>query len=113
MGIRARNADGESAWVHTATAAAPEAPAAVSAVNVTRNASGLSASWDTPAWAASYDVEYQASDELSWTTAATGHTATGLTISSVDETKTYKVRVQANNVTGSSAWTESAAVSPQ
>ena len=57
-------------------------------------------------------MEYKASDAQSWSAAAAGHNSTGLTISSVDATKTYTVRVKANNVTGNSAWTESASVAP-
>lgn len=54
-------------------------------------------------------MKYKAADAESWTSGASDHAGTTLTISGVDSAKSYTVRVKAKNAGGASAWTQSAA----
>ena len=107
--VRAVFADGtKTAWSSTVLATAPATP-----TSVTANLSGadINVSWSAPANNGSqitgYTVEYadnaDFTNALSVESAGTSTTLTGLIAGS-----TYYVRVKANNVLGSSAWTQSA-----
>ena len=110
VGVRARNAGGESAWVNSAAAAfsAPPAPASVS---VTHNGGSLSVSWPASTGAENYRVAYSSDGGSSWSTATPKQTGTSLTIGGVDTGTTYTVRVRAKNGAGESAWTNSSPAS--
>ena len=88
------------------------APDAVDSVSVTHSGESLSVSWDASARADRYDVEYKTSDAESWSSAASDHTGTTLTIGGVDAAKSYTVRVRAKNGGGESDWTSSDAAAP-
>ena len=109
----ARYAEFDSFASHTGGAGIPptsrDVPDPVSSVNVVHNGSTLSVSWPASARATKYDVEYQESTATSWTSAATDHTSTSLTVSSVNAAKAYMVRVKAKNAGGASGWTNSLA----
>ena len=107
--VRAKNVIGtQSDWTNSSLAT-PPVPDAVTSVKVTHLGARLEVSWLASARASTYDVEYQESTATSWTSAATDHTSTSLTVSSVDAAKTYTVRVKAKNAGGASGWTNSLA----
>ena len=127
VGVRARNAAGESAWVDSARAAPPgtpetlQPPAAVASVNVTHNGTNLSVSWDAPARATHYDVTYSGGGvnaRAAWNRAGTTLTITcdsrpeHQNQNCVNATTTYTVGVRARNSAGESAWVNSAPASP-
>ena len=64
VGVRARNAAGESAWANSASVSPPApvqpatAPDPVGAIGVTHKGSSLEVTWDAPAGATHYDVTY-------------------------------------------------------
>ena len=118
VGVRARNANGESAWTNSAPASRTPAtaPDAVAAVSVVHNGTSLDVSWEAPARAAAYDVTYADANDISWQRAAWNRAGAGLTITAnvdgnaaIDGAKTYLVGVRARNAAGESAWTSSAA----
>lgn len=110
--LRAVKGTGSAKTGGTPTDATPVAPPdAVASVSVTRNGSTLSVSWGAVTGAATYDVEYQESGATAWNSAASAQTGTSLTISSVDSTKRYTVRVKAKNAGGASSWTTSQSAS--
>ena len=117
VGVRARNANGGSAWRNSAPAS-PPVPDRVSAVNVVHDGGSLSVTWDAPARAASYDVTYADTSTMDWKRAAWGRAGAGITISNdvdgnnaIDGGTTYIVGVRAKNAAGESAWTNSAEAS--
>ena len=87
------------------TAVSPPGP--VASVTVTRGDGSLTASWDAPAGAAYYHVQYRAVDHGSWLLAANAHTGTSITIGGTPNAVTYAVRVRAGNSAGWSDWRES------
>ena len=118
VGIRARNAAGESEWVYSsppARPAAPEAPDAVdpASISVVHHGSSLSASWDAPARATHYDVTYQGNGVDA--RAAWNREGTSLTITCdvrpdhqnqhcVSGEWEYTVGIRARNAGGESGW---------
>ena len=118
VGVRARNANGESAWVNSGPASRTPAtaPDAVASVTVVHKGGSLDVSWEAPARATHYDVTYTDANAIAWRRAAWNRAGTGLTITAnvdgtaaIDGTKTYLVGVRARNAAGESAWTNSAA----
>ena len=117
VGVRARNAAGESAWTNSAQVSLA-APDAVASVSVTHQGSDLAVSWAAPARATHYDVTYTDADAIAWQRAAWNRAGAGLTITanvdgnaSIDAAKTYLVGVRARNAAGASAWVNSASAS--
>ena len=119
VGVRARNAGGESAWTNSAPASL-SAPDPVASVNVTHNGSSLTVSWDAPARAATYDVTYSGNGvnaRAAWNRAGTELTITcdsrpeHQNQNCVSSGTTYTVGVRARNAAGESAWTNSAPTS--
>ena len=87
-------------------------PDSVASVTATHNGSDLSVSWDAPARATSYHVEYKENtDGATWQRAATDHTSTTITITGVDSNKIYIVSVLSRNAGGEGNWTLSAPAS--
>ena len=80
VGVRARNAAGESAWMHSSPASL-SAPDPVTNIQVTHNRTSLSVSWDAPAGAAYYDVTYTDANNISWVRVAWGRAGVSITIS--------------------------------
>ena len=119
VGVRARNAAGESAWVNSAPAPAPQtAPAAVAEVRLTHNGGKLAVAWDAPARATHYDVTYTNTSSGQNARAAWNRAGTSLEITCdvrpdhlgqncVNAAGTYTVGVRARNAVGESAWTNS------
>ena len=126
VGVRARNAAGESAWVNSAPAQPPQAPSApgpVAAVRVTHQGSSLAVSWDAPTGATAYDVTYTDTGSGESARAAWNRAGTSLTITCDSRTgyenqhcvtsgATYTVGVRARNAGGESAWVNSAPAQP-
>ena len=67
--------------------------------------------WQNVPGATKYDVEYR-SNGGSWHSAASNHTSAGITISGIDYTKAYLVRVRAGNGNGWSGWKNSNPTAP-
>ena len=119
VGVRARNAAGESAWVNSAAAPGPQtAPAAVTEVRLTHNGGKLAVAWDDPARATAYDVTYTNTGSGQNARAAWNRAGTSLEITCdvrpdhlgqycVNAAGTYTVGVRARNAVGESAWTNS------
>ena len=87
-------------------------PATPSSVSVTRADGVLDASWPAVEHATSYHITYSGDGKASWSLAALNHTGTSITISGVDNAKTYVVGVRARNDSGDSGWTNSPDAGP-
>ena len=101
-----------SATLTFAIAVVLPAPAAPSSVTVTRADGSLTASWDAVKHATSYHVTYSSDGKASWTAAAVNHPSASITVSGVDNGKTYVVGVRARNDSGDSGWTNSSPAGP-
>ena len=131
VGVRARNAHGDSGWRNSApagphkpeptptptptpspTPTPPAPPDAVASVTVTRGNGTLTVSWPAAARAESYHVTYIAEGDLTWSLAALNHPDTGITIDGVDNARTYAAGVRARNAGGDSGWRNSPAAAP-
>ena len=102
-------------------------PAAPSSVTLARSDGTVTASWPEVSGAASYHVTYSSDGENSWTAAPCGNNCTessngvsvnegvvSITISGVDNAKTYVVGVRASDNGGQwSGWTNSAPIASQ
>ncbi len=113
VSVRAGNAAGWSGWTNSpASAPMTPPPAAPSSVSVTRADGTLTASWDAVSGATGYHVTYSSNGKQSWTAASGNHAGTGITISGVDNAKTYYVAVRALNGEVGGPWTNSDAAGP-
>ena len=131
--VSARNAGGDSGWrfspvsvpygstptpgatleptpTPTPTPQAP--PATPTSVSLTRADGTLTATWPAVKHAATYHVTYTSNNGASWSLAALNHTATSITVSGVDNAKTYFVAVRARNSLGASGWRVSGSIGP-
>ena len=73
----------------------------------------LTASWPSVSGATSYHVTYSSDGMNSWNLAAYDHATTTITISNVDNHKSYVVGVRAKNAHGGSEWRNSDSIAPQ
>ena len=115
VGVRARNKHGDSGWRNSPSAGpyAPEPPPDTpSSVSVSRGDGTLDASWPAVADATSYHVTYSDNGGASWSLAALNHPTNSITISGVDNAKTYLVGVRARNTHGDSGWRNSPSAGP-
>ena len=114
VGVRARNAGGDSGWSNS-EAAGPftppttTPPSTPSQVKVTRSDGSLTASWPAVKGATSYHVTYTSDDGASWNLAALNHPDASITINDVQNDATYIVAVRARNSAGDSGWRNSEA----
>ena len=120
VGVRAKNADGASAWRNSAPAE-PPLPAPVSNISVTHNGNNLSVSWDPAARATHYDVTYYGNGvnaRAAWNRAGTSLTITCdsrpdyQNQNCVSSEHSYNVGIRARNAYGESAWRNSPNISP-
>ena len=79
---------------------------------MTRSDGSLTASWPAVKHATGYHITYSSDGGGSWSLAALNHPSAGITISGVDNAKTYIVGVRARNDSGDSGWTNSPAAGP-
>ncbi len=93
-------------------ALAQSPPDTPSSVAVDRSDGSLTASWKAPARAESYHVTYSSDGGKSWSLAALNHRSNSITISGVDNSKSYIVGVRARNSAGGSGWRNSYAIGP-
>ncbi len=115
VGVRARNASGDSGWRNSPSAGPwtpPPPPAVPSSVSVARSDGTLSASWPAVAGATSYHVTYSSDSGKSWSLAALNHTASSITITDATNEATYIVGVRARSAYGDSGWRNSPAAGP-
>ena len=99
---------GQTKWVESWPAGTSTSPAIMpESVSLSRSGTTLTATWPAVVGAASYNVASSSDNGVTWTSEATAHTTTTWTKSSIDATRSYIVRVQSKNTTGTSAWTES------
>ena len=121
VAVRAGNDHGWSGWRNSSpsgpfTPPPPPhpttPPATPSAVWITRSDGTLTASWQAVANATSYHITYSSNNGKSWTLAAFSHTASSITISSVENSARYIVGVRAGNLHGWSGWRNSALSNP-
>ncbi len=89
-----------------------DAPPAPSSVTVTRADGTLTVTGYAVSGAAKYHITYSSDNKQSWTAASNNHTESSITISGVDNSKTYVVGVRAGNDGGWSTWTNSAPAGP-
>ena len=117
VGVRARNAGGDSGW-RNSEAAGPftppttTPPSTPSQVKVARSDGSLTASWPAVKGATSYHVTYTSDDGASWNLAALNHPDASITINDVQNDATYIVAVRARNSAGDSGWRNSEAAGP-
>ena len=84
-------------------------PGRPASVTVTRGDGTLTASWDAVANATSYHITYSSNNKQSWSLGAFAHSGTSITISGVDNAKTYVVGVRGlNSANEGGAWRNSA-----
>ena len=88
------------------------APSAPSSVTVSRADGSLTASWDAVTHATRYHITYSSDGKASWSLAALNHPSASITVSGVDNTKTYVVGVRARNDSGDSGWVNSSPAGP-
>jgi hypothetical protein len=69
------------------------------------SSSGATVSWTAASGAISYDVDYKTSSTSTWTNAATAATSTSVSLSGLDASTVYDVRVRTNCSGASSAYT--------
>ena len=116
VGVRAGNDGGWSGWSHSDASGpyGPQAPATPASVSVSRGNGTLTASGYGVSGATKYHVTYSADGGKNWNAAPCGNNCAGasVTISSVDNAKTYIVAVRAGNAGGWSGWRNSAASGP-
>ena len=95
VGVRARNSAGGSGWRNSPVSGPYSSPvtppAAPSSVSVSRADGQLTASWSDVSDATSYHVTYTGDSGASWSLAALNHTSSSITISGVDNAKSYIV----------------------
>ena len=91
---------------------APAPPDAPASVTVTRADGTITASGYAASGAAKYHVTYRSDGEQSWTAASDSHTGNSITITGVDNAKTYVIGVRAGNAGDWSVWTNSEAAGP-
>ena len=89
-----------------------QAPATPASVTVTRGDGTLTASWPAVEGAASYHVTYSSDGGGSWSLAALNHPDASITITGVDNAKSYLVGVRARNEHGDSGWRNSPTADP-
>ena len=97
-----------------AQAQVPGKPTDVVVKPVARTLDALDASWTAPSGTvASYDVQYKkrADAETEWTDAATDTTATTDSLTRLDSSTPYVVRVRATNSSGDGAWSDNGSAS--
>ena len=114
VGVRARNAAGDSGWVNSPPAGpySAEPPATPSSVTVARGDGTLHASWPAVAGATSYHITYSSDNGASWSLAALHHPTNAIEIAGVDNALTYIVGVRARNAHGDSDWRNSPPAGP-
>ena len=113
VSIRASNDSGWSGWRNSATIGR-DIPATPASVNVRRGDGTLAVSAYSVSNATSYHITYSSNNGANWNAAPCGDTcpALGVTISGVDNAKTYIVAVRAVNYVGWGGWRTSAASGP-
>ena len=115
--VAASNANGDGPWSDSTTMKAG-LPAQPSAPTLTSGDQQLTVGWTDPAANGNaltgIDVQYKENSVQTWTdhsyTWSSGDTST--TITGLDNSKTYDVRVRAANAVGDGPWSESASGSP-
>ena len=115
VGVRARNADGDSGWTNSPPAGpyTPPPPLdAPSSVSITRGDGHLDASWPAVDGATKYHVTYSSDNGASWSLASRDHTTNSITISGVENAKTYLVGVRGGNDDVWGGWTNSKPADP-
>ena len=93
-------------------AAASQAPATPSSVTVERSDGTLTASWPAVSGATEYHVTYSGTHKQSWQLASLNHTTNSITITGVDNAKSYYVAARARNAHGWSGWRDSSLSGP-
>ena len=111
VAVRAGNDHGWSSWRNSSSIASLTPPTPT-AVTVSRANKTLTASGYTVSNATKYHITYSPNGGQSWRLASKNHTETSITISGVDNGKTYIVGVRAGNTYGWSGWRNSAASGP-
>ena len=95
-----------------AVALAQSPPATPDTVTVTRGDGTLTVSGYAVTGATKYHITYSSDGGQSWSAASDNHTGASITISGVDNSKTYIVGARAGNDAGWSGWRNSSSVGP-
>ena len=114
--VRATNAIGDGAWsaASTATPRAPAAPDAPGEPTLSATGRAIDVSWDAPAdngrEITGYTVEWTLATDTNFDSSLGSATGTGTshTITGLDTSTQYAVRVQAENSVGSGSWSPTA-----
>ena len=101
----------ERSYFVTVTRAAPPLPAAPMGLAIQVDGAEITLAWTPPAGAVTgYDVEYKAASASSWTDAFHTGADASLTITGLNHSTAYDVRVRAVNGNGHGPWAQSQAV---
>ena len=120
IAVRAVNVNGPGSWSNTTSVtplASASAPTAPTSLTGTAGVGQVSLAWTAPSSdggsaITSYDVDVSAVGTGTWSTINTGSTATSRTVTGLDSTKSYDVRVRAVNSVGSGSWSNTFNVTP-
>ena len=93
-------------------AIAQSPPDTPSHVTVDRSDGRLNVNWEAPAHAKTYHITYTADGGKNWSLAALNHPRNSITITGVDNSKSYIVGVRARNSDGDSLWRNSYPIGP-
>ncbi len=117
VGVRAKNSAGGGGWRNSPTADPYNQPGDLNppstpgTIALSRADGTLTASWPAVSGATSYHITYTSDKGKNWSLAALNHPAENrtnyITISEVDNNKTYIVGVRARNSAGDSGWRNS------
>ena len=99
----------------TDVAEPPAAPNLTVAPDAITPTTKISVSWTAPNMVrkpalSGYDLDYRLAGDSSWTSSALTATTTSVTLTGLTASKTYDVRLRANNAEGSSPWASASTV---
>ena len=104
--VRAQNSEGTGGWSSSASeTTVPNAPS-ITSISAP-SSSSISLSWSLPSGPAAitgYDVQYRETGTTSWSSWSHSGTSRSATITGLDASTEHDVQVQAQNASGSSAW---------
>ena len=113
VSVMSVDGDEQSEWRESAPIAPYVPPVGRPAsVTVTRVDGILRVSWDAASGATHYHITYTSDHKKSWSLSSLNHKSTSITITGVDNAKTYYVAVRGRSGNTFGAWRDSAAAGP-
>ena len=114
IGVRAKNNIGASHWVHSIPIVAAGQAGPVTDISATRikQNSAITLTWTAGNNATGYQYRYSTDNGQNWTNTSSTISSTSLTMSFLDDTKTYIYGVRSVNGSNYSPWRYSSPVKP-